>query len=615
MGSFVVRLLTQWRREAAAVADTRATDSVAHDTAGRWQVCGPCRARIVNEDDGGWPAMLVRWPSGMAAGLVRLDNRAYVRRLVACDDDGQSDLDLMVAALRRRGPDCIREFEGDFAFAYWDDTRQRLIVARDALGIRVLYQSHTATCSSFASHASVLGADRPYSLEYVADYIANNVSRTRTPYEGVTRVPPATYQVIQGEQRLERRYWSPFDFTTDWTVDHRTAIARFKELFEGAVRLHLMDSTGCWSQLSGGLDSSSVVSMAGWLAQADAQLPKLNGTLTYVDTLSIGDERPFSDTVVRDWPGRNVQLVDYLLWQDGEEDPPRSDEPNPNYPMFARDQFACQTIRSSGGWTLLTGVGPDHYLHGNWVFFADWIVRGRVADAVREMYRAAVYNKTSFWRLAYDNAIHPLLERRTRRRKPKVTEPWPAWVHPSFARRFDIGSRDGFRDPSRGPVGKYFATQAANAMAFIEHAVPRGVVADTLDVRHPFLHRKLVEFCLQLPPEMKVTNNFHKWILREAMRGILPEEVRRRRTKGFINTGIERSFVAQDRRLDSLLQHSILGDMGCIDVPLAREALSRRTERSLTESQQLRHLLTLETWLAVRSGRWTASESRHVAMR
>jgi len=147
----------------------------------------------------------------------------------------------------------------------------------------------------------------------------------------------------------------------------------------------------------------------------------------------------------------------------------------------------------------------------------------------------------------------------------------------------------------------------------LELGVARGIIDETLDVRYPFLHRPLVELCLQLPPELKVTEGMHKWILRAGMQGILPEEIRRRTSKGFINVGTDRAFTAQRARLDSLLEQSVLGDMGCIDASLARKALTQRTERSFSDNSLLEHLLTLETWFTVRLGRWTAGEARRSA--
>jgi asparagine synthase (glutamine-hydrolysing) len=261
-------------------------------------------------------------------------------------------------------------------------------------------------------------------------------------------------------------------------------------------------------------------------------------------------------------------------------------------------------VRSTGSRILLTGVGPDYYLHGNLAYFTDWITRGRIRDAAREMYLEALRNRGSFWRLAYDYAVKPFF----RQHRSNGSDQWPDWVDPSFARRFQPGERQGFGEPRPGTPGRLFVNEAAKIIDASEFAISRGVIGATLDVRCPFLYRPLVELCLQMPPELKITDGKHKWVLRETMRGILPEEVRNRTSKGFINFGIDRAFVTSHARLDALLQRSVLGELGCIDVPLARRALAERTKRVTAVNSRLENLLTLETWLAVKSGRWIASE-------
>jgi asparagine synthase (glutamine-hydrolysing) len=543
---------------------------------------------------------------GLAAGVVRLDNRIQIGRMAQCDLN-QTDLAIIVAALTKFGESCIRELAGDLAFVFWDAKRERLIAARDALGLRLLYRADGPATLSFASHASLLGADRPLSLEYVADFLADGASRTYTPFEGVTVFPRGTYLAWHGERVTENRYWSPYDFDTVWAVDRRTAVEEFTSLFKDAMRLYLTGHEGCWSQLSGGVDSSSIVSMAGWLASTDPGIPKLAGTITFVDTLGIGDERVYSNAVIRDWPVRNEQLIDYRPWQEGEVHPVLADGPE-GCSTLARDEMVCRMVCSTGSRILFTGVGPDQYLHGDYSYFTDWIAKGRIRDAVREMYNEAVRNKASFWRLAYARGVRAFVSGES-----KPSDKWPAWVHPSFAHRFPIEDRIRLDQPRSGNAGRYFVTNTANNVANFDLAVARGIVGETLDVRHPFLYRPLVEFCLRLPPEMKVTDGRHKWILREAMRGILPEEIHRRTSKGFVNGGIERSYTLQHDRLDALLEQSVLGEMGFIDVPLARKALADRTNTKHSGSSSLECLLYLEAWFAMRSGRWIVSEAADTA--
>jgi asparagine synthase (glutamine-hydrolysing) len=568
---------------------------------GGWVSDGACSLRATT-DGYGPPTSLFRASTGIAAGMVRLDNRAEIRRRTGCGVDAP-DLALVSAALHLHGAEILRAFEGDFAFAYWDTRRAELIVARDAFGVRTLYQIENGDFLGFSSRASLLGEGRELSLDYIADYIAFNVSQRRTPYSGVERVAPGTYSIVKGHRVTNGQYWSPHDFDTNSRITEADAVEQFTGLFRQAVRLNLTDDATCWSQLSGGLDSSSVVSMAGWLVKHDDGVVGLSGTVSYVDTLGTGDEREYSDAVVRDWPVRNEQLIDYGLWEDDEINPPQVDMPDQTYASFARDQQACRIIRSAGGRVLLTGVGPDQYLFGNYVYFADLLARGRVVQVLRGTYNLATLGRGSFWKFAYENALRPLFGHGAP--KPEL---WPGWVRPDFARRFPVHERHpGAWDiPPR--LGRSFVTNLANNTSLIEHSMFRGVIGDTFDVRCPFLYRPLVEFCLQLPPAILARPRDQKWILRQAMTGVIPGEVRQRRTKGFIDRRTQRSFIDKRDRLNDLLSRSVLAELECIDAHAARDALANIKNSRMADNARLRHALTLEAWLTVRSGRWIAGD-------
>src|SRR5690606_27776783 len=117
-------------------------------------------------------------------------------------------------------------------------------------------------------------------------------------------------------------------------ADEREAVYRFKGLFREAVAAQLEDGQPTWAQLSGGLDSSSVVAMAQTLA-ADGAVAPLRGTETVVDRLSDGDETKYSDAVVRQYGLRNEQIVDYWAWQGDDVGPPSFADPRPFLPFFA----------------------------------------------------------------------------------------------------------------------------------------------------------------------------------------------------------------------------------------------------------------------------------------
>jgi asparagine synthase (glutamine-hydrolysing) len=150
-------------------------------------------------------------------------------------------------------------------------------------------------------------------------------------------------------------------------------------------------------------------------------------------------------------------------------------------------------------------------------------------------------------------------------------------------------------------------------VAAIGDSLAVGVIEDALDVRHPYLYRPLVEFALRLPPELCARPHERKWVLREAMRDILPEAVRTRIGKG-VTTGLFAwSTANQQKLLDPLLQDPILADLGVIDgAELRRWFVAAQHERNNRQmlSSTVQFTLAVEAWLQVRSGRWPRGDHK-----
>jgi asparagine synthase (glutamine-hydrolysing) len=127
------------------------------------------------------------------------------------------------------------------------------------------------------------------------------------------------------------------------------------------------------------------------------------------------------------------------------------------------------------------------------------------------------------------------------------------------------------------------------------------LLSDSLDVRYPFLYRPLVELALQLRPEW-VTRPFQtKWILREALSGILPDAIRLRTGKGTIGARLRWAFTKEKDYLDDLLAKPILGELGCIGRQRLRMAVQKAQQGGLWCTGTLYNALALESWLAVHS--------------
>jgi asparagine synthase (glutamine-hydrolysing) len=288
----------------------------------------------------------------------------------------------------------------------------------------------------------------------------------------------------------------------------------------------------------------------------------------------------------------------------------------PNYPvsMALRDQAAARLVYDAGGRVLLTGEGGDSLVAGTMFFFADWMVTGRAVDAMREMAHRAALGRVSFWRLAYENALLPLMPHGARHLLTRTRiGSRPPWIPARLARRYDLASRPTLDLIYAGRLGRKYADAVAYTIGSISAGLPLGPRNELLDVRHPYLHRPLVEFALRLAPDLCVQPHARKWILREAMRDILPEMVRTRIGKGAMDGLNVWSLMRDTKRADRLLENSILADLGCMDVAALRRVLDD-IRRGVGHHAGWRDLLgtalDVEIWLRLRSGRWVATDTQ-----
>lgn len=550
-----------------------------------------------------------------AVGSARLDNRTELLRRYA-QARSLPDLALALHAIAADRGMAVSHLLGDFAFVAWHPASRHVIAARDAFGVHKLYRTVGGGHLSFASRADLLSPSENYNPSYLTRLIATaELDPDETAYEGVNAVPAGHY-VESKDGRLEvHEYWTPtaFEPGSSNVTDLTEAAHRFRQLHSDAVRSRLPDAPTAWATLSGGLDSSSVVSMAESMRRAAVVPHGVAGTVSWVYRWSPeGDEREYSGAVADHYGVRNV-VQDCWFWQDDGILPPITEQPDPAYAIYARDRLTAQIVRDAGGSILLTGFGADHYLLGNMFFFADWLVKGQVRRALTEMAHRAATGRVSFWNLAFQNALLPLLPAALQRLAVRAMRQ-PAWLSPAAARRWITPSRVGATPEYAGRPGHKYGDLVLSGMRSIPRLISMyGVLDLSLELRHPFLYRPLVEFALGLPPEACVQPYARKWILREAMNGVLPEKVRGRVGKGANGPCIGQSLIAERQRIDRIIAHSVLADLGCMEPRQLRAALASATQSGTAEAcATIAWTLSVDTWLQVRSGRWTEGNGHHI---
>ncbi|HEY2955779.1 MAG TPA: asparagine synthase (glutamine-hydrolyzing) [Candidatus Eisenbacteria bacterium] len=454
-----------------------------------------------------------------------------------------SDTEVILAAYRRFGPACLHRLNGMFAFALWDGARRELFCARDRLGVKPFYYQWDGRRFAFASDPRALVLTQPHRirpcLAAVRDLIALDWvdHEAHTFFEGVWQLP-AAHTLTVGESGLAVERWWSLDprrrargGPADWT-------AEFERLFTDAVRLRLRADVEVGSCLSGGLDSSAVVTTAGRLAARP-----IHAFHCGYDEGSAYDERAYAKLTVE-----ASGAVPHIVVPDGGDfwsvfDRLHDLQGEPTAGPGLYSQWKVMEIAHGAGLkVLLDGQGGDETLAGYFRYLPlrlrDLLANGRLA--------------------AFAALLGPVAQRLGAAVTLALTlEPWlPAALVAPLRRRYGQGKdrvlgsalRElGRARPKRPP--REWGSALADQLAFdtTERLLPsllryedRNSMAYSIETRLPFLDYRLVEFVFSLPDEQRIEGATTKAILRRALADRIPPGVLGRRDKMGFETPADR---------------------------------------------------------------------------
>ena len=542
-------------------------------------------------------------------GLLDLANRPH---------EEITDSELILASYEQWGESCPKRLLGDFAFAIWDGHKQVLFCARDHLGVRPFYYYHSDQLFVFASEIKALlclpEVPRQLNETRVADYLdVLFEDKAITFYQHIFRLPPGHSMVISCEGARSQPYWS-LDPTCELRLRSDDAYAEaFRDIFTEAVRCRLRSAFPIGSMLSGGLDSSSITCVARGLL-GRGQNGRLHTFSAIFDEMRQCDERPFIDAVLAQ-NGLEPHYVhadqispladlERVLWHESE-------------PFYAPNLFMHWGLygaaQAQGVRVLLDGfVGDTTVSHGiayltELAYTRRWISLTRELKGLAQRHNSSPWR--SLWHYVWHYSLKPLAPESARqawhtlRGQDNATCNANTIINPEFARRIgwvdraqallgDVNRRwqsareDHYRDLNSGEIP--FAIEVANKAA----------AAFSIEPRYPFLDRRLVEFCLALPPGQKLHDGLTRMVLRRAMTNILPEKVQWREDKGNLAPNFESGLLAFEReRLDDIILASPEIIEPFVDRAALREAYGRYAQQGGGDAITVWLAVTLAVWL------------------
>jgi asparagine synthase (glutamine-hydrolysing) len=439
-----------------------------------------------------------------------------------------TDCDLILQAYAAWGTDCVQHLRGDFAFAIWDTRRKTLFCARDHFGMKPFYY---ADLDSEFIFSSVLNCVRSHpdvsqtlNESAIGDFLlfGMNCENATTTFRDIQRLPPAHTLTISRDEFHLKRYWTP---PTDGRIRYQHSddyLEHFKVLLQSSVKDRLRtDRAGIL--LSGGLDSGAVATTAHALSRTAVEQIDLRAYTVVYESL-IPDRDGIHAQETADFlkiPIRFMAMDDvqpFEGWND-------SDWmwPEPSADPFLRGLFGQFKMISEDCRVALSGEGSDNLMHFQiWPHAKDRIKRREWIGLLSDTFRYA-RRRNSLWpgiRRRIKNVFVP----------DRNIPAFPRWIAADFARRTGLKRRWNEAKDSPAserhpilPLG-HASLALPNWAYLFEHENP-GVTRSPVEVRHPFLDLRLVNFLLSLPPFPWF---YEKSLLREAMAGRLPESVRRR---------------------------------------------------------------------------------------
>ena len=539
----------------------------------------------------------------------RLDNReeliALLRDELRID---QSDSSIVLQAYDKWGRSFLEHIIGDFALSLWDPRSRTLLLARDPIGARLLFYYHNGDTLIWSSRLEALLQLEQIELEvdddYVAGFLTLHPKQELTPYKKIHAVPPANLLIAKGGTVRLQRFWNldpakQIRYRTDGEYEEH-----FLHLFSEAVRTRLRVDGPVWADLSGGLDSSSIVCMADEVIKnVPVQATRLETVSAVYDESPSSDERRFIHHVEekRERVGHHFSDSEYPLLTSFACDDLRT-IPNPLELWTEYHRGMRRQMREHGARVLLCGIGGDELLT------ASSDPSPELADLLVQLKLSELHRRLQVWSLALKKPYLQVLLRHTV--VPSLPRPLQRWYRRrALAKQLclfdpDLISRFNLRDRLLGPkdiFGFYLPSSRGQSSAFLSvtDVVSPGhlLTWDPIEISYPFTHRPLVEFLQAIPPTQWIRPGESRSLLRRAMKSYLPKQIATRKGKGNPTEATLRAVTREWPRLRDLLRNTLVCTKGYVN-PVALNSLIEKPNFARNpEGLAVLRVAYLELWL------------------
>lgn len=532
---------------------------------------------------------------------------------LGCSFESESDTEVVLCAYEVFGEVCVDLFEGMFAFAIWDNRRQRLFLARDKLGIKPLYYSTSDTEFRFASEIKALlvqpTQSHGFNKDVLSDFLANRyVAGCETFFTGIKKLLPAqTMMWTEREGFIQRKYWSPPKTKENNNYTTLDYVEQVKKALDEAVSSHLVSDVPVGLFLSGGLDSTALAAIMKPMVNEPVKTFSVGFSEASANELSyarlaaeaVGSEHYDLEVSAEQF----FETLPHLIWHE--------DEPlafTSSVPLHLLSKLAREHVK-----VVLTGEGADElfigydYRYRVTAFNQRW--GNRFNQISSESVRAAIAS------------LIPGLPYQVRRYVERSFVALGIEPRQLFCENFSVfraqhrsavlnGNFANAADPHRQTLD-FFTAAGSEIIQCMSHADLQTYLVELLmkqdqmsmsasvESRVPFLDNRLVDLVAAIPARFKMNGWQTKSLLREAVSDIIPPAILHRKKMGFpvpISAWLRGPYW-------SLLEKMILGprarDRELFDFEAVQRMAQEHRRGKADHGERLWLLLNLEIWLRI----------------
>jgi asparagine synthase (glutamine-hydrolysing) len=532
----------------------------------------------------------------------RLDNYAELSRLLDLPEIGTSDSAIVLESFQTWGENCFSKLTGDWALALWSPSDRTLYLARDHAGTRNLYYlNRNGTClwSTYLETFFAAGQSHPLEEDYIARYIGCRPVRSLTPYRNIRSVPPAHYAVIRDSRMVVAPHWEWMAKTTiqySCDADYET---HFLSLLNQSIERRTGPGAPILAQLSGGMDSTTIVCVSDHLRKSQNAATELVDTVSFYDDSEPNwDERPFFSLVEARRGKVGIHISTAMMDRSFELpdlSPVLGVLPGFDRLTIVADQDFQRAISAGGYKAILSGIGGDELLGGvptPLPELADYLVARKLDRLLARTLEWCMVDRTPFLHMLFRTIWFAASAYRREQFDPGQIPPW-------LLCRSKIDFRDQYPAiEMRGlsPTSINNGRTWWHIMETLPHLTPSNCIR--YEYRYPYLDRDLVEYLFQVPREQLIRPGARRSLMRRALKSIVPEEILRRRRKAFLIRG-PLALIRRDReQIEALIGNSLAAAFGFIDPAMFRSALDEVTAgNSPRWWPSILRTIAIEIWL------------------